>query len=143
MKDNKITYLLIAVIICLAANYWYKQQHGISLLDKIRGKQPENPVIEQPSETTPSEQAIEAANMVDVVEVPDEQPTGTVWMTEIPNESKSSTGKILSVSDKTRITAGLALSNKILSTEVKSPALAVKQAVPMEAATRLTKLTLK
>lgn len=142
MKDDKIIYLLIAVIICLAANYWYKQQHGISLLDKIRGKQPENPVIEQPSEPTPSEQAIEAANMVDVVEVPDEQPTGTVWMTEIPNESKSTTGKILSVSDKTRITAGLALSNKILST-VTSPALAVKQAVPMEAATKLTKLTLK
>ncbi len=85
MKDDKVLYILLAVVACLAANYWCEEKYGMSLIDKIMGKEQKNP--DPLVENTPQVSVMETAQKMDEQETK-KQPTGTVYLSEIPSESE-------------------------------------------------------
>ena len=148
MKDDKLLYILLAVAAFFGINYWYKKQHGISLVDKIMGKEPEKPAQEAPAEPTPETTALEAAHTTDVVSTGIEEggePTGTVYMTEIPSAVDEQSGKVTKL-DTGRVNSGLALKRELITTgnvrlEISKDVLSQKATgVALQSATALKQL---
>lgn len=120
MKDDKLLYILLAVAAFFGINYWYKKQHGISLIDKLMGKEPEKPAEEAPADPTAEAAALAAAHTTDTAAPVSTgieeggEPTGTVYMTEIPSAVDEQSGRI-TTRDTGRINSGLSLARQIIT----------------------------
>lgn len=151
MKDDKLLYILLAVAVIFGINYWYKKQHGISLIDKLMGKEPEKPAEEAPADPTAEAAALAAAHTTDTAAPVSTgieeggEPTGTVYMTEIPSAVDEQSGRI-TTRDTGRVNSGLALKRELITTgnvrlEISKDLLSQKATgVALQSATTLKQL---